>query len=57
MCTDMIELQIDVECPKLKHLEVSYAKLRALDLGLTPNPLKLKVKNCYDLKDFYGPLE
>ncbi|GKE58089.1 hypothetical protein Tco_1497274, partial [Tanacetum coccineum] len=38
MCTDMTKPQIAVECPKLKHLEVSYAKLRALDLVLTLNP-------------------
>ncbi|CAH1439295.1 unnamed protein product, partial [Lactuca virosa] len=40
---------------KLRFLDLSYSKLRTLDLGLTCNLERLDLKGCHDLKELHVP--
>ncbi|PWA46963.1 disease resistance protein (TIR-NBS-LRR class) [Artemisia annua] len=42
-----------VNCPKLKHLDISHSKLRTFDVGLTPNLETLSLKNCADFEELH----
>ena len=52
-CTDMVELRMPAECPKLVNLDLSNLKLRTLHLGITPNLETLRLNNCRDLVEVH----
>nr|XP_043619955.1 disease resistance protein RPV1-like [Erigeron canadensis] len=57
-CTALEKLTISNEClSPLKSLNVSFTKLRRLNLGLTPNLEVLSVKFCYGLEELVMPVE
>ncbi|PWA89812.1 NB-ARC domains-containing protein [Artemisia annua] len=57
-CTDMVELHIATDCPKLVTLNLDYnVKLRTLDLGLTPYLERLGLYRCYDLEEINASAE
>ncbi|KAI3802649.1 hypothetical protein L1987_30789 [Smallanthus sonchifolius] len=41
---------------KLKSIELRSSKLRTLDLGLTPNLVRLDLQSCYDLVELHVPV-
>ncbi|XP_076920804.1 TMV resistance protein N-like [Bidens hawaiensis] len=41
---------------KLKFIELPFSKLRTLDLGLTPNLVRLDLKCCFDLVELHVPV-
>ncbi|KAJ9562979.1 LOW QUALITY PROTEIN: hypothetical protein OSB04_008139 [Centaurea solstitialis] len=43
-CHDLVELDMQCECPQLKSLNLSTSKLRSLKLGRTPNIETLKIE-------------
>ncbi|KAJ0794891.1 putative TIR domain, P-loop containing nucleoside triphosphate hydrolase [Helianthus annuus] len=40
---------------KLKSIDLSFSKMRTLDLGLTPNLERLDLQSCYDLEEVHVP--
>ncbi|GKC00717.1 Toll/interleukin-1 receptor domain-containing protein, partial [Tanacetum coccineum] len=57
-CTDMVELCIPAECPKLVKLKLmNLKKLRTLHLGITPNLEELSLWGCTDMVELCMPAE
>nr|GEW26141.1 hypothetical protein [Tanacetum cinerariifolium] len=54
---DLVELHMPFECPKLVSLELSFLKLKTLDLRLTPTLEMLSLKCCDDLVELHKPTE
>nr|KAJ0211542.1 hypothetical protein LSAT_V11C400215620 [Lactuca sativa] len=48
---------MDNECQKLAELKISYSNLRTLDLGMTPNLMKLDLKECRKLVELQTRIE
>ncbi|KAJ9535078.1 LOW QUALITY PROTEIN: hypothetical protein OSB04_un001847 [Centaurea solstitialis] len=56
-CSDLVELRMHVECPKLIYLELGNSKLTTFDLQGTPNLVALHLENCFDLVELHVPVE
>ncbi|KAL4580107.1 hypothetical protein LXL04_016287 [Taraxacum kok-saghyz] len=54
-CNKLEKLHMTEQCQKLISLDLSYSKLRILDLGLTPNIKRLNLKGCYNLLELHAP--
>ncbi|KAJ9551863.1 hypothetical protein OSB04_015908 [Centaurea solstitialis] len=56
-CSDLVELCMPVECPKLIYLDLSASKLTTLDLRGTLNIEELYLDACHDLVELHIPNE
>ncbi|GJZ78672.1 Toll/interleukin-1 receptor domain-containing protein [Tanacetum coccineum] len=56
-CTDMVELHMPAECPKLVNLDLSNLKLRNLHLTIAPNLERISLYKCTDMVKLHMPAE